>query len=127
MGLKKHFIKNYLDFKIVEDSTGLFKIYSKRIGAIKDKDDIYIDKVVQLFEQINGVDSINVSKSDCIIEVIYNPNILNSAKLQKYIDLILDLIIENSDLIKTHTPNNTDDLAVVLAAKFNQKAATANI
>lgn len=121
MGLKKQFLKSYLDFKIVADNKGLLTLYSKKIGILKDKNDIYIHKVFRLLTQIKGVKEINLNKSECTLEIIYQPNILNAEKLIKYIDLILDVVVENVNLIKNCPTNRMEDLFIILEAKLRDK------
>lgn len=127
MGLKKQFLKSYLDFQVVDDTKGILKLYSKKISDIKDEDDIYLDKIIHLFKQVNGVDNITVLKDECILEIYYRPSTLNTEKINKYIDIILDLIVDNAKLIKNCNPNSADDLLVVLNAKFEHRVSKLNI
>ncbi len=122
--LKSAAAKSFLNLKVVEDSTGLLVIGSKKLQNHDDTAGVnYTEKIVSLLSKIKGIDSLGVDYNKQVINIKYQPTILNTPKINKYIDLIIDVVVENLSTIQKCQPEQVDALLEQLNTQLNAKVA----
>ncbi len=122
-GIKKQFIKGYLNLKTVEDKSGLLVIHSAKLNDVEGENMTYGDKIVKLLQGIDGISSLNVDYTKGLVTIHYSATTLNTPLIFKYIDLIIEVVAENLDLINKAQPDKVDDVLATLNTKLSAKIA----
>ncbi|OOB78821.1 MAG: hypothetical protein ATN33_06590 [Epulopiscium sp. Nele67-Bin001] len=122
-GIKKQFIKGYLNLRTVEDKSGLLIIHSSKLNDVESDNAIYGEKIIKLLQGIKGIISLNVDYNKGLVTIKYDVTILNTPLIFKYIDLIIEVVAENLDTINKTPPEKVDEVLLVLNEKLNAKIA----
>ncbi len=123
--IKKKFALSYLDLKVVESTSNMLILSCKRLKPAGPDEFDYTDKILALLENIKGISSINVDYTKQQIIIKYESDKLNAQKIQTYIDLIIDVVVENLDTIKKCVPTKADNLLKDLNVSLEEKVAKA--
>ncbi|OOB77676.1 MAG: hypothetical protein BEN19_00345 [Epulopiscium sp. Nuni2H_MBin003] len=121
-GIKSLFLKKLLNFSISEDSDGFLKLHAKSLAKLEDDNEVYADKIISLLQLIKGIQTINLDKKNCFIDIKYDSNVISVQNIIKYIDVIIDVISDNLSLISNSNTAEVDTLLGTLNDDLQQRA-----
>ncbi|WP_070000677.1 hypothetical protein [Cellulosilyticum sp. I15G10I2] len=107
-GLKKQFIKSFIKLTIVENKPGVLKIHIAKLSELDKKYKVYDRYITEAFKLLKGIQSTYIDYMHSTIIINYSEESVTSQKIMRWIQIILDVAIDNLDFIEKHGETNTD-------------------
>lgn len=99
-GLKKNIIKSMIKIETVSSTPGELKLYAKQIADIDEEYKSYEHFVLDAIKVLEGITGVAVDYNQAIVTIKYNPNELDAAQIYKWIDILVDISLDNKEFIK---------------------------
>ncbi|ONI38097.1 hypothetical protein AN639_03465 [Candidatus Epulonipiscium fishelsonii] len=106
--LKKQLIKSYLNIKVIEDNQGMLKIGSAKLKEVTDEFKPMENELIPLFKLLNGITDIKINYMEGSIMILYVNPPLDTAKILKWIDIIMEILATDMNKIKENWETNLD-------------------
>lgn len=99
-GLKKNLIKSMIKIETISNEPGELKLYAKQIADIEDEYKSYEHFVLDAIKILNGIKKVSVDYDRALVTITYNENEVSAGQIYKWIDILVDISLDNKDFIK---------------------------
>lgn len=100
LGIKKQLIKSMIKLEVVSSSPGKLQIYVAQIKKVEDDYKHYEAYAKHAIELLKGVQDLDVDYTKGIVTIKYNPEEVNSQRIYKWIQIMIDIGIDYYDELK---------------------------
>ena len=118
---KKNLIKSMIKIEVVGNTPGELKLFIKQIMEIEDEYRSYERFVISAIKKLSGIQNINVDYDRGIVTINYNQNMLTVSRIQAWIDILVDITIENKDFIKDNWEKDVEQVWSTLNPILDKK------
>ena len=88
---------------------------------IEDEYRSYERFVISAIKKLSGIQNINVDYDRGIVTINYNQNMLTVSRIQAWIDILVDITIENKDFIKDNWEKDVEQVWSTLNPILDKK------
>lgn len=99
-GLKKNLIKSMIKIETISNEPEELKLYAKQIADIEDEYKSYEHFVLDAIKILNGIKKVSVDYDRALVTITYNENEVSAGQIYKWIDILVDISLDNKDFIK---------------------------
>ena len=101
-GLKKQLIKSFIKLDVVENKPGLLKIQILKLSDLDKKYRTYEGYVLESIKCLEGIQEATIDYTRSIIVIGYNQHMLTPQKIYRWMQVLLDVSVENLELIQRY-------------------------
>lgn len=125
-GLKKQLIKNLIKFNVVENNSGLLKIQIERLSEIDNQFKAYEDYAAEAVKLLKGVEKVTIDYDKNTISISYDVNTTTAQKIYSWLQVILDVVLDNLEFIQKYGETHTEDVRQRLNEVLKRKVKPFN-
>lgn len=124
MGIKEILIKRYLSFKdISKDKNTLDLVFSKKI-SVDDKYKVYEYLLIKSLNILTGIKNVTVNYDSNTITVNYDNNVISKDKIVRWVNILIDTIVENLTFIEDTWESNEEIVIKKIEGILEKKKLT---
>ena len=105
--LKKNIIKSMIKIDTISNQPGELKLFAKQVMEVDDEYKPYEHFAIQAIKKLDGITDVNVNYNDGIVTILYNNDKVLVDEIYKWIDMLIDITIDNKKFIQDNWENNT--------------------
>lgn len=121
MSLKKQFIKNYLKMQLVSQDYGKLRIKISNLTKVNDKYKGFAKDIKDLIMVLPGIQDITADFDTGIIEIKYSEGVLQPQQVIKWINIVIDVVIDNINLISEKGESDTEAVKTQLLLDLKKR------
>ncbi|MDF2876918.1 MAG: hypothetical protein K0S30_14 [Clostridia bacterium] len=125
-GLKKQLIKNLIKFNVVENNSGLLKIQIERLSEIDNQFKAYEEYAAEAVKLLKGVEKVTIDYDKNTISISYDVNTTTAQKIYSWLQVILDVVLDNLEFIQKYGETHTEDVRQRLNEVLKRKVKPFN-
>lgn len=106
MSLKKQLIKNYLKMQLISNEPGRMKIRIGNLPKLDEKYETFESSVIELLKILPGITNIETAFGTGDMTINYNQALLTPKQVMRWINVVVDVAIDNMNFISTNWESN---------------------
>lgn len=115
--IKTYIIKNFTKFKVVHSIPGRIRLKINNASKIPKEAAMYDKYVIEGIKILDGIDNIEFNYMTGSVLITYNPNKLSEEIVIKWINHVLNIVLENINFIQEFGEDNIDYVVSTLEKK----------
>jgi len=124
--LKKQWIKSVIKLTVIGNKPGVLKMHVAKLSELDKKFKVYDKYMIEGLKLLNGVLDIRIYYQENIIAVIYNEKIVAAQKIYKWMQVILDVALDNLEFIEQHDETKAETIIKKLGEVLKYKVQSLN-
>ncbi|MGL4345254.1 MAG: hypothetical protein ACRCTE_08660 [Cellulosilyticaceae bacterium] len=120
-GLKKQFIKSYINIKVVQNIPGALTLKISNLSKISDQYKGYDVQVFELIKMLPGINDIKVDFAGELATVYYDNNTVTPQKILKWLNVVIDTTIDQLDFINKNWETNMEYVIATMRELLDKK------
>lgn len=124
MSLKKQLIKNYLKMQLISNDVGKLQIRIGNLPQLDEKYKMFQENVIQLIKILPGIGNIDTNFKTGDVVINYNPSMLQPQQVIKWINVVIDVAIDQMKFISTYWESDLPYVMRELTSILKKKAET---
>lgn len=124
--LKKQFIKSVIKPTVIENKPGVLKIRIAKLSELDKNFKIHDRYMIEAFKLLNGVETVSVNYEQNLLIISYNEQSVSAQKVYSWMQLILDITLDNLEFIEQCGETHTEDVIQKLEEILKRKAQLFN-
>jgi len=124
--LKKQWIKSVIKLTVIGNKPGVLKMHVAKLSELDKKFKVYDKYMIEGLKLLNGVLDIRIYYQENIIAVIYNEKIVAAQKIYKWMQVILDVALDNLEFIEQHDETKAETIIKKLEEVLKYKVQSLN-
>lgn len=121
LSFKKQLIKSFINTRILSNKPGEMIIQSNAMTKIGEEFQEYDRHVNILAQLLDGIEEVIANYQDNTIAIKYDENKLTPQKVVKWVDIMIDIFIDNLEIIQQYWENNLEYVLQILEKALIQK------
>ena len=118
--IKTYIIKNFTKFKVVHSIPGRIRLKINNALKIPKEAAMYDKYVIEGIKILDGIDNIEFNYMTGSVWITYNPNKLSEEIVIKWINHVLNIVLENINFIHEFGEDNIDYVVSTLEKKLKE-------
>ena len=118
--IKTYIIKNFTKFKVVHSIPGRIRLKINNASKIPKEAAMYDKYVIEGIKILDGIDNIEFNYMTGSVLITYNPNKLSEEIVIKWINHVLNIVLENINFIHEFGEDNIDYVVSTLVKKLKE-------
>ncbi len=118
--IKTYIIKNFTKFKVVHSIPGRIRLKINNASKIPKEAAMYDKYVIEGIKILDGIDNIEFNYMTGSVLITYNPNKLCEEIVIKWINHVLNIVLENINFIQEFGEDNIDYVVSTLEKKLKE-------
>ena len=118
--IKTYIIKNFTKFKVVHSIPGRIRLKINNASKIPKEAAMYDKYVIEGIKILDGIDNIEFNYMTGSVLITYNPNKLSEEIVIKWINHVLNIVLENINFIHEFGEDNIDYVVRTLEKKLKE-------
>ena len=118
--IKTYIIKNFTKFKVVHSIPGRIRLKINNASKIPKEAAMYDKYVIEGIKILDGIDNIEFNYMTGSVLITYNPNKLSEEIVIKWINHVLNIVLENINFIQEFGEDNIDYVVSTLEKKVKE-------
>lgn len=118
--IKTYIIKNFTKFKVVHSIPGRIRLKINNASKIPKEAAMYDKYVIEGIKILDGIDNIEFNYMTGSVLITYNPNKLSEKIVIKWINHVLNIVLENINFIQEFGEDNIDYVVSTLEKKLKE-------
>ena len=118
--IKTYIIKNFTKFKVVHSIPGRIRLKINNASKIPKEAAMYDKYVIEGIKILDGIDNIEFIYMTGSVLITYNPNKLSEKIVIKWINHVLNIVLENINFIQEFGEDNIDYVVSTLEKKLKE-------
>ena len=120
LDIKTYIIKNFAKFKVVHSIPGRIRLKINNASKIPKEAAMYDKYVIEGIKILDGIDNIEFNYMTGSVLITYNPNKLSEEIVIKWINHVLNIVLENINFIHEFGEDNIDYVVSTLEKKLKE-------
>ena len=120
LDIKTYIIKNFAKFKVVHSIPGRIRLKINNASKIPKEATMYDKYVIEGIKILDGIDNIEFNYMTGSVLITYNPNKLSEEIVIKWINHVLNIVLENINFIQEFGEDNIDYVVSTLEKKLKE-------
>ena len=120
LDIKTYIIKNFAKFKVVHSIPGRIRLKINNASKIPKEATMYDKYVIEGIKILDGIDNIEFNYMTGSVLITYNPNKLSEEIVIKWINHVLNIVLENINFIHEFGEDNIDYVVSTLEKKLKE-------
>ena len=120
LDIKTYIIKNFAKFKVVHSIPGRIRLKINNALKIPKEAAMYDKYVIEGIKILDGIDNIEFNYMTGSVLITYNPNKLSEEIVIKWINHVLNIVLENINFIHEFGEDNIDYVVSTLEKKLKE-------
>ena len=120
LDIKTYIIKNFAKFKVVHSIPGRIRLKINNASKIPKEAAMYDKYVIEGIKILDGIDNIEFNYMTGSVLITYNPNKLSEKIVIKWINHVLNIVLENINFIHEFGEDNIDYVVSTLEKKLKE-------
>ena len=120
LDIKTYIIKNFAKFKVVHSIQGRIRLKINNASKIPKEAAMYDKYVIEGIKILDGIDNIEFNYMTGSVLITYNPNKLSEKIVIKWINHVLNIVLENINFIQEFGEDNIDYVVSTLEKKLKE-------
>ena len=125
--IKTYIIKNFTKFKVVHSIPGRIRLKINNALKIPKEAAMYDKYVIEGIKILDGIDNIEFNYMTGSVLITYNPNKLSEEIVIKWINHVLNIVLENINFIHEFGEDNIDYVVNTLQNKLKETLCKCSI
>ena len=118
--IKTYIIKNFTKFKVEHSIPGRIRLKINNASKIPKEAAMYDKYVIEGIKILDGIDNIEFNYMTGSVLITYNPNKLSEEIVIKWINHVLNIVLENINFIHEFGEDNIDYVVSTLEKKLKE-------
>lgn len=118
---KKQLIKSFINIRLVSDKPGELIIQTNALAKIGEEVKDYDKQVEALALLLDGIQEVTADYRTNRITIKYDPSKLTNRKVLKWLEIMIDVGIDNLEIIQKYGEDNPDYVINILENALMQK------
>lgn len=118
--IKTYIIKNFTKFKVVHSIPGRIRLKINNASKIPKEAAMYDKYVIEGIKILDGIDNIEFNYMTGSVLITYNLNKLSEKIVIKWINHVLNIVLENINFIQEFGEDNIDYVVSTLEKKLKE-------
>lgn len=118
--IKTYIIKSFTKFKVVHSIPGRIRLKINNASKIPKEAAMYDKYVIEGIKILDGIDNIEFNYMTGSVLITYNPNKLSEEIVIKWINHVLNIVLENINFIQEFGEDNIDYVVSTLEKKLKE-------
>lgn len=120
MNIKNHIIKHFIKFKVVHSIPGRLRLKVSNASKIPQEAKDYDKYVIQGLKMLDGIKDVEFNYITGSVVITYDTKKTYEEKIIKWINKVIDIVLENFKLIEENGQNNIEFVIDTLEQKLNE-------
>ena len=120
MNIKNHIIKHFIKFKVVHSIPGRLRLKVSNASKIPQEAKDYDKYVIQGLKMLDGIKDVEFNYITGSVVITYDTKKTYEEKIIKWINKVIDIVLENFKLIEENGQNNVEFVIDTLEQKLNE-------
>lgn len=122
-GLKKQLVKSFINPKVISNKPGELIVQSNAIAKIDKEFQVYDKEGEDLVKLLKGIEEVKIDYETNRIDIKYDINQLNATKVMRWVEIIIDVCIDNLEVIQDNWETDIEYIWKLLRDELTKRLA----